>query len=154
MTAAVTPDPQLVTTGFLRSTPALAKISRRLSRLFSSPFSDRVPTGTFRAPGMCPERIPSRGSASRPVKRPAARASAIWERRPSTILLISAKLTTFVSLNEGVKSVAAIFVASSVTGKFAAFQPSKPPSSTRTFFTPMTRNIHHTRGAENMPGPS
>ena len=35
-----------------------------------------------------------------------------------------------------------------------AFQPSMPPSMTKTFFAPIVRKSHQTRGAVKMPGPS
>ena len=73
---AVTPDPQLVTTGREPSTPACANRARTASvaRNVPSAFSRSV-YGRFAEPGMCPLRIPARGSGTSPVKRPAARAS-------------------------------------------------------------------------------
>jgi len=41
-----------------------------------------------------------------------------------------------------------------VSGRPSFFQPSMPPSMTKTFFAPMVRNSHQTRGAVKMPGPS
>ena len=71
-TQAVTPEPQLVTTARDPSTPAAAKIASSASggsSLPSGPATEE--TGTFAAPGMCPEGRVARGSGA--VPRIAAR---------------------------------------------------------------------------------
>ena len=58
--AAVTPEPQLVTIGRSRSTPAASKRRRNSSGFFISPVdgSLKVPNGTLKLPGMRPETTP------------------------------------------------------------------------------------------------
>ena len=73
--AAVTPEPQLVTIGRSRSTPAALNRSAIFAGEASRPFSISSVNGTLNAPGIWPGRTPGRGSAASPRKRSAGRAS-------------------------------------------------------------------------------
>jgi hypothetical protein len=77
ITAAVTPEPQVVTTGFSRSTPDASRTCRNSLMGLSFPLSLKSRNGTFTAPGICPDRMPGLGSGSAPENRPGPRASAI-----------------------------------------------------------------------------
>ncbi|MNE55595.1 hypothetical protein D3C80_1504430 [compost metagenome] len=130
MTAAVTPEPQLVTTGFERSMPASVTILRMAVRSLKWPFSEKAVAGRLRAPGMWPERMPARGSASSPVKRPAPRASAICFSPLSTMPRMAPSEVTRFSLKSGVKVAGSISGVPVSSDRPSRFQPSRPPSST------------------------
>lgn len=124
MMAAVMPEPQLVTTGFVRSMPASAKVRRSASRSLNLPLSENTPEGRLLAPGIWPDRMPARGSGSSPAKRPALRASAIWESRCSTTSLMRSNEVTAFGLKTALKACGLGFATSVVVGRPSAFQPS------------------------------
>src|SRR5262249_36899924 len=73
-TEAVTPEPQLVATGAVTSTPAVLKMSASAALSFTVPSAFiSMPNGTLNEPGTRPERTPGRGSAASPRKRSALR---------------------------------------------------------------------------------
>ena len=75
MTAAVTPEPQVVVIGWWRLISLAAKYSRSFSAGLRRPSSISSVKGTLVAPGMWPELRPGRGSGAVPLKRAAERAS-------------------------------------------------------------------------------
>src|SRR5215475_2262430 len=87
--AAATPEPQLVITGWSRSTPPAASAALILSGGNSRPFSMKVLDGTLSEPGIWPDRTPGRGSGASPRKRSPGR-----ESTTCALLLLSAACTS------------------------------------------------------------
>jgi hypothetical protein len=152
--AAATPEPQLVITGWSRSTPPALSAALISSGGSSRPFSIKALDGTLSEPGIWPSRTPGRGSGASPRKRSPGRESMTW-----AVLFLSAACTSLSAatmagglLARNVRG--ARFEAPVSSGRPSAFHFGSPPSSTNTFSAPNSRNVHHTRGEENMPAPS
>mmetsp|Transcript_4883 Transcript_4883/g.15126 ORF Transcript_4883/g.15126 Transcript_4883/m.15126 type:complete len:213 (+) Transcript_4883:3164-3802(+) len=167
-THAVMPEPQLITSGRVRSTRASANAASS-----SSTLAKRVPSepsargrrslvkGSDRAPGMCPLTQLARGSGALPSNRPAARASTTCDdAQPSaTIVRICASVRSEpdgsdVARQAGAPARTAGGDAPATVASPSSFHAGRPPSSTLTPRWPNARNCHHARGAEKTPAPS
>ena len=134
--------------------PALSNKARSSSLDFSNPeLASRISfIGRLRAPGICPERKPGRGSGACPSKRALARASKICGAVPASTrpLSWSISITLASDAGDGVKVVADKGAVSSpeVVGPPASSHACQPPSSTATSSCPNIRSIHHARADE------
>lgn len=155
-TAAVVPDPQLVTSlELLRSTPALSntRSSSCLDLNVPSALSTAL-KGTLRLWGILPLFSPGRGSGSWPRNLPAGLASTT-SRSPRSI----SRTDTTWSVRSGARSRShdpgllgwAGHCEPDSSSPPARSHAGSPPSSSRTLRAPRTRKCQNARGALNCP---